>query len=40
MPADFAIVNRLEWGLTSILSQLHATANWRAIIDEYLTLDA
>jgi predicted unusual protein kinase regulating ubiquinone biosynthesis (AarF/ABC1/UbiB family) len=38
MPADFAIVNRLQWGLTSILSQLHATANWRTIIDEYLTL--
>jgi predicted unusual protein kinase regulating ubiquinone biosynthesis (AarF/ABC1/UbiB family) len=37
MPADFAIVNRLQWGLTSILSQLHATADWRAIIDEYLT---
>jgi predicted unusual protein kinase regulating ubiquinone biosynthesis (AarF/ABC1/UbiB family) len=36
MPADFAIVNRLQWGLTSILSQLHATASWRAIIDEYL----
>jgi predicted unusual protein kinase regulating ubiquinone biosynthesis (AarF/ABC1/UbiB family) len=39
MPADFAIVNRLQWGLTSILARLHATANWRAIIDEYLTLD-
>jgi hypothetical protein len=37
MPPDFAIVNRLQWGLTSILSQLRATANWRAIIDEYLT---
>ena len=37
MPADFAIVNRLQWGLTSILSQLHATANWRAIIDEYIS---
>jgi len=36
MPADFAIVNRLQWGLTSILAQLRATANWRAIIDEYL----
>jgi predicted unusual protein kinase regulating ubiquinone biosynthesis (AarF/ABC1/UbiB family) len=36
MPADFAIVNRLQWGLTSILSQLHATGDWRAIIDEYL----
>ena len=36
MPADFAIVNRLQWGLTSILAQLHATADWRAIIDQYL----
>ncbi len=36
MPAEFAIVNRLQWGLTSILAQLRATANWRAIIDEYL----
>jgi predicted unusual protein kinase regulating ubiquinone biosynthesis (AarF/ABC1/UbiB family) len=40
MPADFAIVNRLQWGLTSILSRLRATANWRAIIDEYLAEDA
>lgn len=40
MPADFAIVNRLQWGLTSILAQLHATANWRAIIDEYLSFDS
>jgi predicted unusual protein kinase regulating ubiquinone biosynthesis (AarF/ABC1/UbiB family) len=36
MPADFAIVNRLQWGLTSILARLRATRNWRAIIDEYL----
>jgi predicted unusual protein kinase regulating ubiquinone biosynthesis (AarF/ABC1/UbiB family) len=36
MPADFAIVNRLQWGLTSILARLRATGNWRAIIDEFL----
>jgi hypothetical protein len=36
MPADFAIVDRLQWGCSSILARLGATANWRAIVDEYL----
>jgi hypothetical protein len=37
MPPDFALVNRLQWGLTSILAQLRATNNWRRIRDEYLS---
>ena len=36
LPADFVLVNRLQWGLNSILSQLGATANWHRIVREYL----
>lgn len=36
MPADFVLVNRLQWGLNSILGQLHATGNWHRIMREYL----
>ncbi len=36
MPADFALVNRIQWGLYSILSDLHATGNWHRIHREHL----
>lgn len=36
LPPDFVLVNRLQWGLNSILSQLGATANWHRIMREYL----
>jgi len=36
LPPDFVLVNRLQWGLNSILTQLHATANWHRIVREYL----
>lgn len=31
MPRDFTLVNRLTWGVVSILAQLGATANWYRI---------
>jgi predicted unusual protein kinase regulating ubiquinone biosynthesis (AarF/ABC1/UbiB family)/predicted DCC family thiol-disulfide oxidoreductase YuxK len=36
LPPDFVLVNRLQWGLNSILTQLRATANWHRILREYL----
>ena len=40
MPADFLFVNRIQWGVYSILAQLGATGNWHAIHREYLYGDA
>lgn len=40
LPPDFVFVNRLQWGLNSILSQLRATANWHRILREYLHGDS
>jgi hypothetical protein len=34
MPADFVFVNRLQWGMWSILSTLEATRNWHRIHDD------
>lgn len=31
IPRDYTLVNRLSWGVASILSQLGATANWHRI---------
>jgi predicted unusual protein kinase regulating ubiquinone biosynthesis (AarF/ABC1/UbiB family) len=39
MPPDFVFVNRIQWGVYSILADLGATANWHGIHCEYL-LDA
>ena len=36
MPADFTFVNRLQWGLSSIMGGLEAEANWRRITDPWL----
>jgi predicted unusual protein kinase regulating ubiquinone biosynthesis (AarF/ABC1/UbiB family) len=35
MPADFVFVNRIQWGVYSILADLGATANWHRIDAEY-----
>jgi predicted unusual protein kinase regulating ubiquinone biosynthesis (AarF/ABC1/UbiB family) len=35
MPRDYVFVNRIQWGVESILAQLGATANWHRILDEY-----
>ena len=36
MPRDFVFVNRIQWGVWSILAQLGARANWRKIHREFL----
>lgn len=36
MPRDFVFVNRIQWGLYSLLAQLGARANWYRIMREYL----
>lgn len=35
MPADFVFVNRIQWGVHSILAQLEATANFHRIHREF-----
>jgi predicted unusual protein kinase regulating ubiquinone biosynthesis (AarF/ABC1/UbiB family) len=35
MPADFVFVNRIQWGVYSILADLGATGNWHRIDAEY-----
>src|SRR5207237_5699810 len=37
VPKDFVFTNRLFAGLYSILGELHATADWRAIFEEDAT---
>ena len=36
MPADFTFVNRLQWGLSSVMGGLESEANWRRITDPWL----
>jgi predicted unusual protein kinase regulating ubiquinone biosynthesis (AarF/ABC1/UbiB family) len=36
MPRDFVFVNRIQWGVWSILAQLGARATWHTIHREYL----
>jgi predicted unusual protein kinase regulating ubiquinone biosynthesis (AarF/ABC1/UbiB family) len=36
MPAHFVFVNRIQWGVYSILARLGATGNWHRIHREYL----
>ncbi|MBI4509316.1 MAG: AarF/ABC1/UbiB kinase family protein [Deltaproteobacteria bacterium] len=40
MPRDFVFVNRIHWGVFSILAQLGASGNWHRIHREYLFDDA
>lgn len=35
MPSSFVILDRVVWGMTALLGQLHATGHWRAILEEY-----
>jgi predicted unusual protein kinase regulating ubiquinone biosynthesis (AarF/ABC1/UbiB family) len=37
MPPDYLMLNRIQWGVNSILGRLQATANWYRISDEFLT---
>ncbi|MBW3602356.1 MAG: AarF/ABC1/UbiB kinase family protein [Actinobacteria bacterium] len=34
LPADYLMLNRIQWGVNSILGQLRAAANWRRISEE------
>jgi predicted unusual protein kinase regulating ubiquinone biosynthesis (AarF/ABC1/UbiB family) len=36
MQSDFTFVNRLQWGLSSVMAGLEAEANWRRITDPWL----
>ena len=36
MPTDHTFVNRLQWGLYSVLAGLNAEANWRRISDPWI----
>jgi predicted unusual protein kinase regulating ubiquinone biosynthesis (AarF/ABC1/UbiB family) len=40
MPPDFVFVNRIQWGVYSILARLGARGNWHRIHREYLYGDA
>ena len=37
VPRDFVFTNRIFMGLYSVLGALRATADWRAIFDEWVT---
>lgn len=34
IPPDFVITNRMDFGVLSVLAELRATADWRAVMDE------
>ena len=35
LPPDFLVLNRIQWGINSIMGMLGATANWRRISEEF-----
>ncbi len=37
MPPDYLLLNRIQWGLYSVLGRLGAVNDWRSIRDEYLS---
>jgi predicted unusual protein kinase regulating ubiquinone biosynthesis (AarF/ABC1/UbiB family) len=40
LPPDYLLLNRIQWGLNSVLARLGAKADWRSIRDEYTVSDA
>lgn len=40
LPPDYLLLNRIQWGLNSVLGKLGATGDWRAIRDEYVLAGA
>jgi predicted unusual protein kinase regulating ubiquinone biosynthesis (AarF/ABC1/UbiB family) len=36
LPADYLLLNRIQWGLNSVLARLGAENHWQAIRDEYI----
>jgi predicted unusual protein kinase regulating ubiquinone biosynthesis (AarF/ABC1/UbiB family) len=39
LPSDYLLLNRIQWGLNSVLGRLGATGDWKTIRDEYLDDD-
>lgn len=35
MPASFVVLDRVVWGVSSLLGRMGATAPWRSILAEY-----
>ena len=35
MPTSYVILDRVVWGMSALLGRLHATNNWRGILQEY-----
>ncbi len=40
LPSDYLLLNRIQWGLNSVLARLDASGPWRAIRDEFVLPDA
>ncbi len=36
LPPDYLLLNRIQWGLNSVLGRLGARNDWAAIRDEYV----
>ncbi|MEY3019798.1 MAG: hypothetical protein RLZZ272_782, partial [Actinomycetota bacterium] len=36
LPPEYLLLNRIQWGLNSVLARLGASNDWRAIRDEYV----
>lgn len=36
LPPDYLLLNRIQWGVNSILGRLHARANWHRISQEFV----
>jgi predicted unusual protein kinase regulating ubiquinone biosynthesis (AarF/ABC1/UbiB family) len=37
MPTSYVILDRVVWGISALLGRLHATNQWRGILEEYRT---
>ncbi len=37
MPAEYILLNRIQFGVNSLLARLHPTANWKQIMEEIAT---
>jgi predicted unusual protein kinase regulating ubiquinone biosynthesis (AarF/ABC1/UbiB family) len=40
LPPDYLLLNRIQWGLNSVLGRLQARADWRAVREEYVDPEA
>jgi predicted unusual protein kinase regulating ubiquinone biosynthesis (AarF/ABC1/UbiB family) len=39
LPSDYLLLNRIQWGLNSVLARLDACNDWRGIRNEYVSSD-